>query len=198
MFCEYVDGIDIFVKYVEKRSKNRYMQYHYPNQKVIYKGKRVDLLTVETGLEGGKVAKREVVNHPGAVVILPLLDEKTVLLIRNERFVVQQILWELPAGTLEENEEPLECARRELVEETGYRAEKVTPLLDFFSTPGFCNERLFGYLAKDLHFVGQKLDESEKIDVEAVALVRALEMIKEGVICDAKTICLLLYFAQWK
>lgn len=169
------------------------MRYHYQNAEVLYKGKRVDLLSVEQGN-----THREIVNHPGAVVILPLLDSERVILIRNERFVVQQTLWELPAGTLEKGEEPLECASRELIEETGYSAAKMTHLFNFFSTPGFCNELLFAYLAEDLHFVGQNLDESEKIDVEVVLLDRALEMIQQGIICDAKTICLLLYFARYR
>jgi len=173
------------------------MRYVYQNAEMKFKGKRIDVLTVDTELPQGGTSRREVVNHPGAVVILPLLDEKTVILIRNERFVVQQTLWELPAGTLEEKEDPLACAHRELIEETGYRAAKMTHLFDFFSTPGFCNELLFGYLAEDLHFEGQKLDPSEKIDMEAVSIETAIQMIHERVICDAKTICLLLYFVHY-
>jgi ADP-ribose pyrophosphatase len=173
------------------------VRYSYQNPKVLFKGKRVDLLSVEAAHPKGGIIQREVVAHPGAVVILPLLDEKRVILIRNERYVVQQTLWELPAGTLEVDEDPLACASRELQEETGYHAGKITPLFDFFSTPGFCNEILFVYLAEELRWVGQNLDETEKIEVFPTPVSEALKMIKEGVICDAKTICTLLYFATY-
>jgi ADP-ribose pyrophosphatase len=175
-------------------SKSR---YHYRKQRVLFRGQRVDLLSIEAEHPQGKYISRELIDHPGAVVILPLLDPKTVLLIRNSREVVQETLWELPAGTLEENEDPLTCAAREVAEETGYKADKLTPLLNFFSTPGFCNEILFTYVAEELTFVGQDLDETEKIDVIPTPLSQALQMIKEGTIHDAKTICALLYFATY-
>jgi ADP-ribose pyrophosphatase len=172
-------------------------RYRYHNSKVLFKGKRVDLVSIESEHPRGGVHHLELVDHPGAAVILPLFDAETVVLIRNERSIVQQTLWELPAGTLEEGEEPLACAERELVEETGYHAHTITPLFDFFSTPGFCNEILFAFLAQELHFVGQNLDESEQISVEKVPLSHALEMIRKGIICDAKTICALLYFKTY-
>ncbi len=174
------------------------MHYQYRNPEVVYRGKRVDVLTIDADHPKGGVIRREVIDHPGAVVILPLLDHETVLLIRNERYVVQQTLWELPAGTLEEGEDPLECAGRELEEETGYRAEAIAPLLQCFSTPGFCNEVLYIYLAEKLTFVEQKLDETEKIDVEPLPFADALKMIEEGIIRDAKTICALLYFHTYR
>lgn len=167
---------------------------YYENPKILYRGKRVDLLSVEADHPRGGKITREVVDHPGAVVILPLLDEKTVLLIRNERYVVNQTLWELPAGTLEKGEQPQTCAFRELIEETGYQAEKLSLMMQFFSTPGFCNELLYVFLAQELSYRGQDLDETEKIDVEPITLKEALNMIENGVICDAKTICSLLYF----
>lgn len=173
------------------------MRYSYRNIDVLFKGKRVDVFSIESNHPKGGMVRKELVNHPGAVVVLPLLDENTVVMIRNERPIVQQTLWELPAGTLDEGEEPLACASRELIEETGYSAGKISHVIDFFSTPGFCNELLFTYLAQDLTYVGQKLDETEKIDVEAISLEQALNMIKKGVICDAKSICLLLYLAQY-
>ncbi len=170
------------------------MHFQYVNPKVMFHGKRIDVLSVEAEHPQGGMVRREVVAHPGAVVILPMLDPETVILIRNERFVVQQTLWELPAGTLEKGEEPGTCAVRELQEETGYRAGTISPLLDFFSTPGFCNEVLYIYYAQDLVHIGQSLDETEKIDVEPIRFSMALKMIQEGIIRDAKTICALLYF----
>lgn len=158
----------------------------------------MDVLSVEAEHPQGGSIRREVVAHPGAVVILPLLDPETIILIRNERYVVQQTLWELPAGTLEVGEDPAACAARELIEETGYRAQKILPLLDFFSTPGFCNEFLYVYVAQDLEYVGQALDETEKIDVEPLSFSMALKMIQEGTIRDAKTICSLLFFHMYR
>lgn len=170
------------------------MRFHYQNPEVLFSGKRVDLLSIEAQDGQGRVFKQEIVDHPGAVVILPFLDEEHVLLIRNERRIIQETLWELPAGTLEEGEEPLTCAFRELIEESGYEAKKITPVINFFSTPGFCNEKLFLFLAQDLHFLGQNLDEFENIEVHSVPFKKALEMVQQGVIHDAKTICALLYF----
>jgi ADP-ribose pyrophosphatase len=169
----------------------------YKNPKILFKGKRVSMLSVEAEHPKGGVIRKEVVDHPGAVVILPLLDEERVILLRNERPVVQETLWELPAGTLEAGESPQMCASRELEEEAGYRAGKISHLLDFFSTPGFCNEKLFCFLAEELVFVGQNLDDTEKIEVFPLSISQALEMIKTGIIRDAKTISTLLYFTTY-
>ncbi len=167
--------------------------FSYQNPKTLYHGNRVDILSIEVEHPKGGALEREVVSHPGAVVILPLLDPETVILIRNERYVVQETLWELPAGTLEEGEEPLACAKRELIEETGYQAGKIVHLFDCYSTPGFCNEKLFIYLATELNYVGQNLDETEQIEVIPIQLSETVEMIKKGEIHDAKTISALLF-----
>lgn len=174
------------------------MSYKYKNPEVLFHGKRVDLLSIEADHPKGGTIRREVVSHPGAVVIIPLLDPETVILIRNDRYVVQETIWELPAGTLEDHEDPLECAARELEEETGYRAKTLTPLLHFYSTPGFCNEILHIFLATDLTFRGQNLDETERIEVHPLKFSQVLTMIKEGTICDAKTIASLLYLQTYR
>ncbi len=134
---------------------------------------------------------------PPAVVILPLLDPETVVLIRNERFAVGQTLWELPAGTLEPDEDPVACAARELTEETGYRCETMMQLIDFYPSPGICTERMHAYLAQNLTHVGQDLDENERITVEVVALQKAMGMIKDNTIRDAKTIATLLFYTTF-
>lgn len=172
--------------------------YHYNKPETLFHGKRVDLLSIEAEHPKGGKVRREVVSHPGAVVILPVLDSDTVVLIQNERYVVQEILWELPAGTLEEGENPLACAARELEEETGYRAGRIEHFFDCYSTPGFCNEKLFIYLAAELSHYAQNLDETEKIEVVPIKLEKALEMIHSGEIRDAKTIAALLYFHTFK
>ncbi len=137
---------------------------------------------------------RDFVAHPGAVVVLPLLDEQRVVMIRNQRYAVGQELWELPAGLREPNEQPEATAARELIEETGYRAEKVEPLLNFFTSPGFCNELMYAYAAYQLQFVGQALEENEKIRVEVLSWTEILGLLKKGAIIDAKTVATLLYY----
>jgi ADP-ribose pyrophosphatase len=163
------------------------LPHHLAGAEVLFSGRRFDVVRAPG-------AVRELIVHPGAVVILPLLDSATVAMIRNQRPAVGQTLWELPAGTLEPPETPEACAPRELTEETGYRARSVRKLVEFFSSPGICTERMFAFVAEGLEHVGQDLDEGETIDVEPVPLERALAMIRDNQIQDAKTIATLLYY----
>ena len=117
-------------------------------------------------------------------------------MIRNHRFAVNETLWELPAGTLEPNEPPLQTAYRELREETGYAAGRMELLHEFFTSPGICNEIMHAYAAYDLTPVGQALEETEDIQVSTVKWQEALEWAKTGVICDAKTLVALFYVLQ--
>lgn len=142
----------------------------------------------------GGTESREVVVHPGAVVLLPLLDDGRIVLIKNERFSIGRVLWELPAGTLEANE-PLElCAARELEEETGYRAESITPLFNFYPSPGISDERMFVFVARGLVPTQQKLDPVERIEPVPTTVDEVLRMIKMGEIQDAKTIASVLFW----
>ena len=165
------------------------LHHPYENAAPLFEGRKIDLYVV---------GKREFVIHPGAVVILPLLSDDEVILIRNERFVVNETLWELPAGTLEPNENPLDAAHRELIEEIGYQANVMDPLFDFYTTPGFCNEKIHAFAAKDLTLVGQNLDPDEKITAEVLKWGKVMTMIKDGTIHDSKTIATLLYYSQFK
>lgn len=153
----------------------------------------------ETKLQdcNGQSYRKQFVVHPGAVVVLPLLDDDQVVMIRNERPAVGQTLWELPAGTLEPPEPPQVCAGRELIEETGYEAGSLTALCDFYSTPGFCTERMWVFVARELAQVGQQLEASEKITVEVMPRQRTMQMMRDGEIMDAKTMTALLYFETY-
>ena len=146
-------------------------------------------------LPDGSSRARAIVVHPGAAVILPLLEdaEQRVLLIRNHRIAAAGPLWELPAGTLEPGETPERCAARELVEETGYRARHLRPLLGFYSSPGFCDERLHVFVATGLDPVEPAPSDGERIEVHPLPMHEALAMVRDGRIEDAKTIAALLY-----
>lgn len=158
---------------------------HLNDSKIVFKGKRIEVRVLDN---------REAVVHPGAVVILPIIDDEHILLIRNERFVVNETLWELPAGTIEPKEQPQETAERELIEETGYSTKNISYLNSFYTSPGICNERMYAYIAKDLTFVGQQLDKTEKITTEILKWKYVKQMLENGTIHDAKTMAVLLYY----
>jgi ADP-ribose pyrophosphatase len=145
------------------------------------------------GPDGGEII-RDVVEHPGAAVILPQLDDGRIVLIRNLRRTVGKVLWELPAGTLEPGEAPEACAAREVEEETGYRAGTIAPLTEFFASPGILNERMYGFVATDLVPTAQALDPDEEIEVFPIPPWQVRDMVKDGHIEDGKTIALLLYW----
>ncbi len=139
---------------------------------------------------------RETVQHPGAVVILPILDDARVCLIRNYRVAVAQTLIELPAGTLEPGEDPAVTARRELEEETGYRARRIEPLLAFYMSPGILNERMHAYLATGLTKGPAAPEAGEEIEPLVVTWDEATGMARSGEIQDAKTLVALLYYEK--
>lgn len=140
---------------------------------------------------GGRAFVRDIVRHPGAVTILPVLDDGGIVFVRNYRVAVDAPLLELPAGKLERGEDPKEAAGRELEEETGYRAAAIVPLGQFFTTPGFSDERMHAFLATGLTHVGQRLEPGEEITVETVPSVEVWPMIRDGAIRDGKTIAAL-------
>ena len=167
-------------------------------KQVVYDGIKVRLeLHHLEDPETGKHHRREVVVHPGAVVVLGLLDDQRVLLIRNRRDAVGQTLLELPAGTLEKNEDPINCAGRELLEETGYLAQRLRPIGTYFTSPGVLSEKMYAYAAYDLQQRKSALEEGEEIEVEPTAFDEAIRMIRDGRIQDAKTIATLLTYDRF-
>jgi len=158
-----------------------------------YSGRAVKLRVDRVRLPSGRETSREIIEHPGSVGILPLLPRNRVLLLRQYRHAVGGTIWEIPAGTMEAGETPKECARRELEEETGYRAKTLTPFFDCYAAPGYSMELMCVFLARDLKPTEQRPEEDEIISVEPVGSEKAFRMIKSGKIRDAKTICALSY-----
>lgn len=154
----------------------------------IYEGKIVNLRIDRVRLPNGREATREVVEHPGAVGILAFTAADRILLLRQYRAATGEILWEIPAGKLDSGEDPLNCARRELEEETGYTAGEWASLVTYYTTPGFSNEIMHIYTARNLVAGSQKTDEDEFVEVQEFSLDEAWEMVTKGEIKDAKTI----------
>jgi len=156
-------------------------------QEEIYKGKIFSLWGGEAALDNGKVAVREYIRHGGGVGIVPILEEK-VILIRQFRIAIGRELIELPAGRLEPDEEPLSCAARELEEEIGYRAKRLIPIASYFSSVGFSNERMYLYLALDLEKTERRLEADERIREVMMPLEEVREKLVHQEFEDSKTI----------
>ena len=165
---------------------------------VLYQGKVVDLEVDTIRLPSGRSAIREVVKHPGGVVAVPVLDDGRLLLIRQFRYPLQKYILEFPAGKLDSGQSPLETMKRELEEETGYRAAVVRYEFPFHTSPGFCDEIIHLFLASGLTRVGQRLEEGEHITVERYTPDECLQMISKGEIADAKTILGVLWYQRTK
>lgn len=148
--------------------------------------------------QGTPGASKEIIEHPGAVVILPLLDDGRVVLIENYRLSVDRRLLEIPAGTLEPGENPAEAALRELAEETGYRAGRIELWIQFYPSPGILTERMFLYAATDLTLGSPALEADEDIRVRIVSANEAIELVRRGEIEDAKTIAGLLWWHTFR
>lgn len=153
----------------------------------IYRGRIFDV-TIDTIREGDKTYQREVVHHPGSAVIIPVHADGTIALVRQYRHPAVRYLLEAPAGTLNRGEAPEQGAARELEEELGLVAGSLEKLCEFFVSPGFCEEKMWVYLATELTETGQRLEEDEIIEVVRLPFFQALSMITTGEIEDAKTI----------
>ncbi|HET6932522.1 MAG TPA: NUDIX hydrolase [Candidatus Acidoferrum sp.] len=164
------------------------------SSEMIYQGRvfglRRDAVVEPSGLR----ATREVVTHPGSVVVLPVLPDGRIVMVRQYRHATRQYLWELVAGRKEPEETPKQGAARELLEETGYRAKRFKVFLDVFPTPGFLEERMYLLLAEGLTAGEAQPEEDEKIEVRAYRVNELKQMIKSGRMRDAKSIAGILYY----
>ena len=161
---------------------------------MIYEGRVFGLRRDEVLEPSGLRTTREVVTHPGSVVVLPVLPDGRIVMVRQYRHATRQYLWELVAGRKEPKETPKEGAARELLEETGYRAKRYKVFLDVFPTPGFLEERMYLLLAEGLTAGEAQPEEDEKIEVRAFRLKELKQMIKSGRMRDAKSIAGILYY----
>jgi ADP-ribose pyrophosphatase len=161
---------------------------------MIYQGPVFGLRRDEVVEPSGLRTKREVITHPGSVVVLPVLADGRIVMIRQYRHATRQYMWELVAGRKEPEETPKQGAARELLEETGYRAKRFKVFLDFFPTPGFLEERMYLLLAEGLTAGQAQPEEDEKIEVRPFKLKELKQMIKSGRLRDAKSIAGILFY----
>lgn len=166
-------------------------------RELIFEGRKIRLFLAEETLPNGKVVRREVVEHPGAVVVLPLFDDGRVLLEDHYRFAIGGNLLEAVAGTLSPGEDPAACARRELLEETGLVAEELIPLGSFYASPGVMTEVIHTYLARGLARRERHLEEDEVLEPVEAPFGEALEWAVSGKIRDGKTIATLFLAKAW-
>lgn len=157
------------------------------DSKLVFKGSVLEVYSDTALLENGKTAKRDVIRHPGGVCVVALTDENEIYFVKQFRYPMQRVMTEIPAGKLEWGENHLECGKRELCEEAGKTADEFIYLGCLAPTPAYDTEIIHMYLARGLHSVTQQLDEDEFLDVEKISLEKAVEMVMNNEITDAKT-----------
>jgi len=161
---------------------------------LIYKARLFELKKVKTRRANGHEFTHDVIFHPGAAVIVPMISPKEFVLIRQYRTAVNDVMWEFPAGTLEKGESPLKCAKREIIEETGFSAKRWNNLGTFYPAPGISTELMHLFLARDLVISEMSLDQDEFIEKNVVSVKKLQKMIYDGTIIDAKTIVGFFYY----
>lgn len=163
----------------------------------LYQGKIINLRVDTVELPDQKYSKREIVEHPGAVAVIAITDDNKIVMVKQYRKSVEEYLLEVPAGKLEISEEPIECAKRELLEETGFKSNNIEYLFKFFTSPGFSNETISLFVAKDLVLDVARPDEDEYIEIEKYEIDELLEKVYKEEIKDAKTIISILYIKNY-
>jgi ADP-ribose pyrophosphatase len=169
----------------------------------VYSGRIINLDIDTVRFPNSSVGELEMIRHPGAAAVVPFLsdpagDDPQLLLLKQYRYAAEEFLYEIPAGRLDPEEEPINCARRELMEETGCEAERIEHLYTFYTTPGFTDERIHAFMAVGLTRGESRHETDEFITVETMTLSHALGLIEKGEIKDAKTALSILYAAGFK
>ncbi len=168
------------------------------NENYLYKGKIINLRVDDAELSDGSVAKREIVEHNGGVCVAAITEAQEILMVRQFRYPYKEIIYEIPAGKRDKNEEPLLCGKRELLEETGATAQEYLFLGQLYPTPGYCGEIIWMYAAKNLSFGQSNPDEDEFLEVEKIPFEKAVKMVMSGEIKDAKTQTAILKLQELK
>ena len=163
---------------------------------LIYRARIFELKAVRMRAPDGHEFKHEIIIHPGAAVIVPILKKDQFVLIKQFRTATGKMVWEFPAGTLEDREAPLACAKREIIEETGFQAKKWKKLVSFYPAPGISTEFMHIFLASELVPKRMELDHDEFIERKIVSFSRLQKMILDGTIVDAKTMIGFFYYCQ--
>lgn len=163
------------------------------NEKLIHKGNFMNFVNIDVKLPNGKNANRDVIKHPGACAVIAFLDSENIILVEQFRLPLNKTLLEIPAGKLNKKEDPMDCAKRELQEETGYIAKEIEYLGSIATAPGFCDEIIHLYKAWNLSLGEKNEDEDEFTSVKVLNINDLKEMIKKGEIIDGKTISVLSY-----
>ncbi|MDB1923338.1 NUDIX hydrolase [Clostridium tertium] len=163
------------------------------NEKLIHKGNFMNFVNIDVKLPNGKNANRDVIKHPGACAVIAFLDSENIILVEQFRLPLNKTLLEIPAGKLNKKEDPMDCAKRELQEETGYVAKEIEYLGSIATAPGFCDEIIHLYKAWNLSLGEKNEDEDEFTSVKVLNINDLKEMIKKGEIIDGKTISVLSY-----
>jgi ADP-ribose pyrophosphatase len=169
----------------------------------VYSGRIINLDIDTVRFPNGSTGELEMIRHPGAAAVVPFLADPTgedpqILLLKQYRYAAEEFLYEIPAGRLDLGEKPLDCARRELMEETGCEAERIEHLYTFYTTPGFTDEKIHAFMAVGLTRGQSRHETDEFITVETMTLSHALGLIEKGEIKDAKTALAILYAAGFR
>jgi ADP-ribose pyrophosphatase len=164
------------------------------NRKTIYKAYSFDVVNDDVDWPNGKRLTRDLIVHPGITVMLPVIDKNHILMIRQFRYGPNKVLWELPAGTIASAETPLTCAKRELIEEVGYKAKTWKKITSCFPTPGFNTEEIHCFMAKDLTKTETALEDDEIIEPHILSIKKVKEMIVKKQIVDCKSLVPLFYY----
>ena len=167
------------------------------SQSTLHQGRVFNLINEKYTLDNGVTSDMDFIQHPGAAAMVPMLNQTEVVLIKQYRHAIREFIWEIPAGTLDPRETPINCAKRELVEEIGYSANDWHQLGTITPLPGCSDERIHIFIASDLRPAEQHLDEDEMISVKALKFDEALKMILTGEISDGKTISGLFLAFHW-
>lgn len=175
------------------------MNFKVKKSDIVFKGFVFDIKVDQIEYNSGNEGVREVILHNGGAVVLPVTDDGKIVLVKQYRYPFDEIMYELPAGKLEKNEDPKECATRELTEETGYSSDKVSFLGKIYTSPGFCDEILYIYLAEELVAGDHNREEGEDgMEVYELTIAEVDKMVAEGKIVDAKTLSGLYYYKNTK